>query len=189
MNKQTIKYILLVVFVALLVVGGTFAFWSWNSNTSKNLVFNTVDDISKYVVYDEGEARFTGDLGLDRNIHSTIAINKTTNNINLTATINMKIIEIGTEMASSSALKWKVTSGGVTQSNGLDVPTGSLIASGNFSGKTANSIITLAPNLIVTTTSTQYTIGIWLDSTENPSSGLTGESLSTSIWTEINQTN
>ena len=185
MEKKKIVLMTIVVFVAgLIITGASYAFWSWSSNINKNVVFNTASNLKNYVIYNEGESNFTGELNASNNyltgsIHSTISIYKTTN-VNLLATIHMDINQIGSNMKVSSALKWVVTEG--TTSN-----VGSVLAKGNFIGTNNGDTLTLVPDLTVNTTETFYTIWIWLDASENPSDSLSGETLDTNIWTEINQ--
>ena len=185
MKKKKITIITIVIFVVgLIITGASYAFWSWNSTINKNVVFNTANNLKNYIVYNEGESAFTGELNVSNNyqtggIHSTISIYKTTN-VNLLATIHMDINQIGENMKNSSALKWVVTEG--TTSN-----VGAVLAKGNFIGTKSGDVLTLVPDINVTTTETFYTIWIWLDSAENPSDNLSGETLDTNVWTEINQ--
>ena len=186
MNKRKLMLLIAgVFFAALLFTSASYAFWSWVSNTNKSIVFNTSSNVKNYVVYDAGEASFVGDLGLNSSIHSTISINKNTNDINLNATIHMNINSIGDNMKSTTALKWKVTNGDDTTFN--DTP----IASGDFMDTDNGDVLTLVPNipisLLSNNTSTKYTIWVWLDGSDGSSSKLSNETLDTSIWTEINQ--
>ncbi len=185
MKKKKITIITIVVFVVgLIIAGSSYAFWSWTSNINKNVVFNVANDLRNYIIYNEGNSTFTGELNVSNNyqtggIHSTISIYKTTN-VNLLATIHMDINQIGPNMKVSSALKWVVTEG--TSSN-----PGTVLAKGNFIGTNNGDTLTLVPDLAVNTTETFYTIWIWLDSSENPSDNLSGETLDTNVWTEVNQ--
>ena len=185
MEKKKIVLMTIVIFVVgLIITGASYAFWSWNSTINKNVVFNTANNLKNYIVYNEGESAFTGELNVSNNyqtggIHSTISIYKTTN-VNLLATIHMDINQIGENMKNSPALKWVVTEG--TTSN-----VGAVLAKGNFIGTKNGDVLTLVPDINVTTTETFYTIWIWLDSSANPSDNLSGETLDTNVWTEINQ--
>ena len=80
-KKQGLAMAVIVLLIGVLTSVGSFAFWSWSSNTPKNIVFNTSDDLSEYIIYDEGDSTFTGDLQVSDNfqygIQSTIAIQKT----------------------------------------------------------------------------------------------------------------
>ena len=186
MEKEKIAIVTIVVFVVgLIITGASYAFWSWSGNINKNVVFNVASNLKNYIVYNEGESAFTGELNVSNNyqtnsIHSTISIYKTAN-VNLLATIHMDINRIGSNMKQSRALKWVVTEG--TTSN-----VGSVLAQGNFVGTNNGDVLTLVPEINVATTETFYTIWIWLDSSENPAVGLSGETLDTNVWTEINQT-
>ncbi|MBR7042115.1 MAG: hypothetical protein IKI04_01295, partial [Bacilli bacterium] len=185
-KKQSIIIIAIVLLVGLIITGSSYAFWMWSSNTSKNVIFNTSSDLKKYIVYDEGNSKFTGNFeatnSYNQGMHSTISIYKKAEaaNTDLFATIHMNINEIGTNMRQSQALKWIVTSG--TSAN-----IGSVLASGNFVGVNNGDNLDLVTNLEVTTTETFYTIWIWLDASLNPSNLLTGETLDTNVWTEIMQ--
>ena len=185
MEKKKITIVTIVVFVVgLIITGASYAFWSWTSNVNKNVVFNVASNLKNYIVYNEGESAFTGELNVSNNyqtnsIHSTISIYKTTN-VNLLATIHMDVNQIGPNMKQSTALKWVVTEG--TTSN-----VGSVLAKGNFIGTNNGDTLTLVPDLVVSTTETFYTIWIWLDASQNPSSNLTGETLDTNVWVEVNQ--
>ena len=185
-TKKRILALITILLVSLIIVGSSAAYFIWNSNVNKNVIFNTVGNLKKYIVYDEGESKFVGDLQVsnsyNQGIHSTISIYKTQEaaSINLLATIHMDINQIGENMKKSSALKWAVTKG--TSSNVIEV-----LAEGNFVGSNNGDTLTLVPNIEVTTTETFYTVWIWLDAAENPSDLLSGETLDTNVWTEINQ--
>ena len=185
-KKQLIYSILSLFLLGLIVAGGTFAYYSFTSSNNKNVVFNTSKELQNYIIYNEGESKFSGNFKVSstytEGIHSTISLYKTTDasTVTLIASINMDINEIGTNMVNSPALKWVVTSG--TSTN-----VGSVLAQGNFIGVNNNDTITLVPNTEVTTTETFYTIWIWLDENANPSDELTGETLDVNVWTEINQ--
>ena len=185
MEKKKIALITIVVFVVgLIITGASYAFWSWSSNVNKNVVFNVASNLKNYIVYNEGESAFTGELRASNNyqtnsIHSTISIYKTTN-VSLLATIHMDINRIGSNMKQSTALKWVVTEG--TSSN-----PGTVLAKGNFIGTNNEDVLTLVPDLAVNITETFYTIWIWLDASQNPSNNLTGETLDTNVWVEVNQ--
>ena len=101
-------------------------------------------------------------------------------NVSLMATINMDINAIGETMKVSPALKWVVTSGDSTN-------VGDVLSSGNFIGSNAGDTMVLLPNIEVLTTEQKFTIWIWIDSSENPSADLTGETLDTVVWTQIDQ--
>ena len=184
MNKRkAIVLTIVVFFVGIIAMAGSYAFWSWSSTVNKNIVFNTAGNLKNYIVYDEGQSQFAGELNPSNSytngIHSTISIYKTTD-VSLLATIHMDVNRIGDAMKSSQALKWVVT-------EGTPDSIGATLAQGNFVGVNAGDTLTLVPDLEVSTTETFYTIWIWLDSSLNPSSDLSGETLDTNVWTEINQ--
>ena len=185
-KKQLIYSILALFLIGFIVTGGTFAYLSWRSDNNKSVIFNTAKNLEKYIVYDEGDSKFIGDFKVSstytEGMHSTISLYKTSEaaNVNLLATINMDVNSIGNYMKQSRAVKWTVTSG--TSTN-----VGSVLAQGNFIGVNNGDTLTLVPNIDVTTTKTYYTVWLWIDSSLNPSDNLTGETLDTTVWTEISQ--
>ena len=185
MEKKKITILTIVVFVVgLIIAGSSYAFWSWTSNINKNLVFNTASNLRNYIVYNEGESAFTGELQVSNSyqtgsVHATVSIYKTTN-VNMLATLHMDVNQIGPNMKNSTALKWVVTEGTVSN-------VGSELAHGNFVGANNGDLLTLVPDINITTTEAFYTVWIWIDSSENPSDNISGETLDTDIWMEINQ--
>ena len=185
-KKRHLIYAFIIIFTIAILGIGSYSFWSWTSGTNKNIIFNTASNLKEYINYDAGESKFVGDFQIGDDypdgIHSTISLSKTSEvaNLSLLATIHMDIKEIGNNMKVSPALKWTVTKG--TSTNVIEE-----LATGNFIGTNAGDTLTLVPSINVTTEKTDYTIWIWLDEAENPSDLLTGEKLSTNVWTEINQ--
>ena len=185
-KKRIILISIIIILVLSLVVAGTYALWTWNSNVNKNVVFNTSKGMQYYIYYDAGESKFVGDFQVSDTytggIHTTITMGKSSEvaNIGLYATINMTIKAIGSNLANSSALKWVITKGNSTNP-------GTVLNSGNFIGHSLGDNIVLAPSIEITTTNTEYTIWIWLDSSMNPGEELSGETIDASVWTQINQ--
>ena len=185
-SKKNILIVIAIFLIGIVITGASYAYWTITSDVNKNIIFNTANNLKKYVVYDEGESKFSGNFevsnSFNNGLHSTISLYKKPEVANLTllATIHMNINSIGTNMQQSSALKWVVTSG--TSSN-----IGSVLASGNFIGSKNNDVLDLVTNLEVTTSETFYTVWIWLDANANPSDKLSGETLDTNVWTEITQ--
>ena len=186
-NRKIIMLVISIIFLGLIITAGSYAFWSWVSSPNKSVAFNTSKALRNYIVYNEGESKFSGELKVgsnyqDNSIHTTIALSKTQDaaNVSLVATIHLDVNAIGENMKKSNALKWAVTKGNSTTP-------GQLLAQGNFVGTKNGDTLTLVPNIEVTTTNTEYTVWIWLDRNANPSDSLTGETLDTNVWTEINQ--
>lgn len=185
-KKNAIILTIMILFLGLLISGGTYAYWSWTNSSHKNIVFNTAKELQEYIVYDEGNSSFIGSLevgnSFNQGIHSTISIKKTAEaaNVDLVASIMMDINSIGTNMKQSSALKWVVTSGDSTN-------VGSTLNQGNFAGINSDTTLTLYSPIEITTTEKKFTIWIWLDASQNPNELLTGEALDTVVWTQIDQ--
>ena len=185
-KKRIILISIIIVLVLSLVVAGTYALWTWNSNVNKNVVFNTSKGMQYYIYYDAGESKFVGDFQASDSytggIHTTITMGKSSEiaNIGLYATINMTIKAIGSNLANSNALKWVITKGNSTNP-------GTVLNSGSFIGHSLGDNIVLASSIEITTTNTEYTIWIWLDSSMNPGEEISGETIDASVWTQINQ--
>ena len=191
MDRKKITLLIgLLLFVGL-IVGGTFAYWTWNSTENKSIVFNTVGNVSEYIVYDEGSSYFLGDFkptdSYCQSVNTTISLKKTAeaNNIALRATINMDVNAIGPNIANSSDVYWVVTKGdsNITCSDGLSGS--NVLGSGTFFGKTVDETFKLVSDLEVTTTEEEYTIWIWINSNGTDLSKLSGETVDTNIWTQI----
>ena len=134
---------MVIVLLGMLVTTASFAYWTWYSPVSKNIVFNTASGISDYVIYDEGESKFIGDFQVGSSyldgIHSTISISKNEKAVNteLFATVNLSIEEIGEVMRVSNALKWAITTGDSNEDNPV------VLNSGTFYGKKKDDILKL----------------------------------------------
>ena len=193
MNKR--KYILtliaILVVVTVLVAGGTYAYWTWNSDVTKNVVFNTSKGISEYIVYDEGDSFFIGDFqpqsSFCQGASTTLSFYKTSEvaDVTLAATINMDVNHIDSVVASSSAVHWILTKGDNTIlcSDGLNST--DVVASGTFFGVTSGNTITLKSHIEITTVEQKFTVWIWIDSTGSNLSNLSGKTIDTNIWTQI----
>ena len=180
MNKRNkILIIISIILIILIILGGTLALWTWNSSENKNIVFNTASDLQDYIIYDEGESKFVGDFQVSDSyldgVHTTISLYKTedVSNVDLYATINMDINSIGTNLKSLPGLKWVVTSGNSTDSNH------EILSQGNFLGTNDGDTLVLYNNIEVLTTKKEFTIWLWLDSSTNLDSELTGERIDT----------
>ena len=187
MGKKNKKlYIgLIILFVSLLTIVGTYSYWKWSSTVNKEVVFNTAKGLSEYIIYDAGEAKFVGDFKVSDNytggVHTTVSIHKTedASDALLYASINMRVNKIGSNLSSTKGLKWVVTAGNSTNP-------GDVLAEGNFIGVNAKDEFMILPGVEVTLTKTEYTVWIWLDS-NYATEDMSGEIIDTSIWTQVDQ--
>ena len=80
-RKKAILLSITILFVGMIITAGSYAFWSWSSNTNKNIVFNTAKELRNYIVYDEGESKFVGDFQVGDDytdgMRTTISLYKT----------------------------------------------------------------------------------------------------------------
>ena len=185
MKNRKIVAIFLILTIIFTLSGGTLAYLNWRSSNSQqtNVTFNLPANFADYIDV-KGDATFVGDLNISdsylNGIHSTVTISKKEylKDVNVYATLYLKINEIGDNIKKSSALKWVVTSGNSTNP-------GSILKQGNFYGKNKDDIISLLYYQEVTLEVQEYTIWIYLDANENPSSNLSGETLDVDVLTEI----
>lgn len=185
MNDKGKKILLVIVLLIIALVGGTYAFWTWTSPENKNVVFNTSNGLKEFIVYDEGDSKFVGDFQVADSytggVHTTVSISKTASasNVDFYATIYMDINKIGTNLRSTPGLKWTVTKGDSTSTT--------VVSSGDFVGNSAGDTLTLYNDIEVTTATQKFTIWLWIDSSLNPSDELSGETIDSSVWTQVNQ--
>ena len=188
--KENNKYILFIISIALLIlifIGVSYSRWLWNSPTNESMRLNTSKPLKDYIVYDEGNSKFIGDLKASTTfqdgIYTTISIKKTleAQKLPLSATINLNINSIGQKFKTLPGLKWVVTEGESTELN----PT--VLREGNFIGTNAGDVVKLYNDIEVLTTEKKYTIWLWIDKSENTYNELTGEVIDTTVWTQIDQ--
>lgn len=184
--KKYVKYLIITLVVGIMIAIGTYAYWSYESSNKKNISIRTSRELSNYIIYDEGESKFTGELKVGSSyldgVHTTISIKKTADasNLELIATVNMTVNAIGDNIKNSYGLKWAITKGDSTSA-------GTLLNQGNFYGKNNDDVIELKTGIEVTTTEEKYTVWIWIDGSENPDPKIVGETLDTSVWTQVDQ--
>ena len=186
MNKKYTLLFVAIFCVGLLCAGGTYAYWSWNSNTNKTVGFNTVAGVEQFIVYNSGYSHFIGDFKPATNYcggaSNTISFKKNTNNVDLVATINMQVNEIEANTKASNSVYWVVTSGTTTDCTGV---LSDALGYGTFTNKGNGSIISMVDNITVTTTEQTYTVWIWINSSGSNLSSLSGETINTNIWTQF----
>ena len=142
MGKKDLILFFSIFCVLALISGSTFAYWGWQSDENKGVVFNTSHGVDKYFVYDEGASRFVGDFQASSSHcggkSNTIAFAKTSevDSEILTATIKLTVNSIQTNIKNSNYVKWAVTAGDSSSC-------GETLSTGTFKGKSNDSEITL----------------------------------------------
>ena len=184
-RKKNIYLAVSVLFIGLLIMVGTFSYWTWVSSENKNIVFNTAKGLADYIIYDSGESKFVGDFKVGdsytEGVHTTVSIYKKeeASKAMLYATIYMKVNSIGNNLSNTKGLKWVITEGDSTNP-------GNVLAEGNFVGTKAKDEFIILPSIEVTTSKKEYTVWIWLDS-KYATVDMSGESLDTIVWTQVDQ--
>lgn len=203
MGKKDIILFVSIFCILALIVGGTYAYWQWESAENQNpaVVFNTVKDIDDWIYYDGGNSHFVGNFqassshcGGKGNALEFYVKNDAPDDMKekgiLTATIKMDVNSIASAISSSSYVKWAVTSGGESSC------TTSALASGTFSGVSSGSQLTLLSNREIFVNSScsstnlcKYTVWVWVDSAGGAAlNNLSGQTIDVNIWTQIDMT-
>lgn len=186
MGRRYTLFFITIFCVGMLITGGTYAYWTWTSSPNKNVVFNVSPGVENYIVYDEGDSYFIGDFKPSANycdgLNNTISFKKTSNDVNLVATINLQVNAIENNIKNSDYVYWVVTSGdnSVCSGNLNDA-----LAYGKFKGESNGSVINMLDNIEVTINNQEFTTWIWIDSSGSNLSSLSGQTLDTNIWTQI----
>ena len=171
---KIVNYLLIIVAIICLTVGGTFAYWSGRSNNVN--VNASLGNINNCVRYTKGtnltsssfmpSASYTGGASTTITFYR-YASGSNSCNINSTiyGTISIKINSIGTNLKSEAGFKYALVSGST------------VLAQGTFSGKSAGTHV-LKSNIALSTTSTTYTLYVWLDKSMELNEKIVGEGFS-----------
>lgn len=166
------RYLLIVVAVIFLTIGGTLAYWTGRTN---NVNINaSLGNINNCVRYTKGtnltSSNFMPSTSYTGGASTTItfyryASGSNSCNINNTiyGTISIKINSIGTNLKSEAGFKYALVSGST------------VLAQGTFSGKSTGTY-PLKSNIALSTTSTTYTLYVWLDKSMELNEKIVGES-------------
>ena len=150
-NNKRIYLIIGVITITMLIMGATTAWFTWNSTDNTDVTFNV-----------EGlDITYTGDENvLNKKLYPTSSMTNTdnvihkfslvtTSNIDIYTKISLDIIKLDDNLKDVS-FRWNLYKEDTS------------IASGNFSNATVGSDVLLTQAMI-TTTSTNYTLFIWID--------------------------
>lgn len=185
-KKKVIIAIFITILIGVLTILGSFAFWTSTVGNNINVAFNTAN-LNNYIDYTAGKAVFAGNLETT-NVYSggtstIFKINKKNNPAYpFYASLNIKINNISKILTESRVLKWTVTSK-ASGTNDSEV----VVAQSDFVGTKVGDIIQLVPNLEVTTTSTDYNVYLWVDSTNANASSVSGEKIDIELWMDVYQ--
>jgi len=191
MCKKDIILFVSIFCVLALISGSTFAYWGWESDENKSVVFNTSHGIEDYFVYDEGDSHFVGDFQPTANycssMSNTISFYKTNEVVlqTFTATINMDVNYIGDNTRNSDSVYWLITSGDSSSCTGN---LSDALHYGTFNGIANGTTVILETDIEVTTSPKTYTIWIWINSAGSSLSSLSGETIDVNIWTQVDMT-
>lgn len=196
MKKDVILFVSIFL-VLLLISGGTYAYWTWRSDTSKSVVFNTSKGIEEYILYDAGDSYFVGDFQPSSSfcdgMSNTLSFSLNTEGASagelaqlnkgiLVDTIKMDVNFVGSNTSSSNAVYWVLTSGDSSTCTGN---LNSAIDYGTFNGVNSGDVITLLDKEEITTSEKIYTVWIWIDSSGSNLSSLSGETIDVNVWSQI----
>lgn len=189
--KRDIVLFVSIFMVLLLISGGTYAYWEWQSNTNKSVVFNTSHGIEDYVIYDEGNSYFVGNFEPSANycggMSNTISFSKKSEiaSEKLIATINMNVNSIESNTRNSNAVYWVITSGNSSSCTGN---LSDALHYGTFNGKANGAVIPLETDVEITTSTKTFTVWVWINEKGSNLSLLSGETIDVNVWTQIDMT-
>lgn len=192
MKKDAILFISIFCVLAL-ISGGTYAYWMWQSDTNKSVIFNTSKSIEEYIIYDEGESHFVGDFQPSTNycggMSNTLSFSINTANANeeelaqlnkgiLVNTIYMDVNSIQSNISASDSVHWVLVAGDSNVCSGY-------VATGTFKGVKSGDTITLLTDEVITTSTKTFTVWIWIDSAGSNLSSLSGETIDVNVWSQV----
>ena len=169
-NKAII--ILSILTVIFTIMGGTLAYWNWQSSTEQNTEVTFTVTAGFSCSADGGGNISPGDISLapaactneNYAVKRTVTVKPT---INIDGDVYMdlwlKVNSIGSGLAASQNFKYALTTSSSNCTTGV-------VAQGNFNGATTNTQKTLLHNKAYSQTTTEtYYLWIWLDAAETSS--------------------
>ena len=169
-KNKLIMTIVVITLAAIVIVGATYAYWSWTTSTNDqtNVTFRVTSDFSCGA---DGGGSITSqekilapttctneNYAFQRPIVVKPTINK--NGKTIYMDLNLKVNSIGTYLSQSQYFKYALTTDSTSCTNGV-------VASGTFQGATTNTEIRLLHNKSYSsTTNDPYYLYIWLDKDE-----------------------
>ena len=173
-NKRIIT-VLMILTIVFTIMGGTFAYWAWSTNTSQktNITFTITSDFS--CAADGGGNITSSDVNLVPTVvNSTTTANYIKRAVKVTPTINttgktvymdlwLDIKTLGTGLSNTDYFKYSFTTGSSSPDDGV-------VYSGNFRGLGKNNRVRLLLDKEYTSNVTDtYYLWIWLDAKETDS--------------------
>ena len=172
MSKQdkTAIFIIIAV-VTILVIGSTFAYFTWVSNTSQRTTVTFTSGTGFSCSANGGGNITSNDIALapttctdaNRAIKRTITVNPSIiqNDGDIYLDMWLKVNSIGSGLSASNNFKYALTT------DGTSCTSGTVVAEGNFNGATTDTQIPLLESKTYSQTTTDtYYLWIWLDAAE-----------------------
>ena len=172
-KEKKISIILISLAIVFTIIGSTFAYWSWTTNSAQQTAVNfTVT--SGFSCSADGGGNITSNdkmLAPAACTNTTYAIQRTVtvsptitqNGLDIYLDLWLKVNSIGEGLAASDNFKYALTTSSSSCTTGV-------VATGNFNGATTNTQKTLLHEKKYSTTTTDpYYLWIWLDAAETDS--------------------
>ncbi len=166
-NKKVLTLVLITVFAILLIVGGSYAYWSWESPNNINVNYTIASD---YSCSADGGGNITSDniilqpascvntnYAIVRKITTSVT-NSGIDSVRMDLWLNVNSLD--SFLSGSDNFKWALST---SSSNCISSDT---INSGNFKNKTAGDKVYLTGQTHSVTENNTYYLYIWLDSEE-----------------------
>ena len=173
MKDKRIIAIFIVLAVVFAILGGSLAYWSWQStNAQKTNVTFTVGSTFSCSATGGGNITNTNYFVPTDCTNSTYAIKRTVKvsttqgaNTPIYLNMNLKVNSIGSGLSGTTNFKYALTKSSTSCESGL-------IAEGNFNGVQANDELPLFTNerYLTSTIDATYYLYVWLDKAETSSS-------------------
>jgi len=175
-NKRNLYIIIGICVLCISLLAGTLAYY--NTTLFNDLTVDTITHgLDYYINYSNGQDISGVSLSMTSD-YSTSAANtsitfyKTDNTYDIYGHIYLDVNEIGTNLATSAALKYTL------------VNNGNVVTTGSLKDSAAGDSVLVKANIPLETTEQIYTIYIWLDENDDMNYDAEGESLSLTVRCE-----
>lgn len=155
------------------LIGGAVAYLS--TVLFADLTVNTsTKGLDYYINYSKGTDITSGTINPSSTYTGgnsvTVTLYKKDNTYDIYGYIYLDVTTIGNKLKNSDALKYAVVNN-----------SGSVISSGSLKGTSSGSSVLMASDIVLTTTSTTYTVYLWFDENVTYDYAVEGESISASV--------
>ena len=173
-DKKKLYMIFGITVLVVAIIGSTYAYYRYVlTSTSVNTITRGLD---YYINYAKGTDITSATLNPSADYtggnSATVTLNKKDNTYDIYGHIYLDISTIGSNLSNSDALKYTVLEGSTK------------VSEGKLKGVTSNGSYLLAVNIPLKTTSTTYTVYLWLDESAGSDTSIEGETIKATVRCE-----